>query len=299
MGNNILILGGAGFIGSYLANILSDKNDVIVLDNLINGDANRLNDKIKFIQSDVYTTKIDFTEFDYIYYLACSQISESDERPFYDCETNALGLLRVLEAVKDSKRLKKLIYTSSCSVYGNNYDATEESNIDINSIYAATKYLGENYCKVYAKNYGVPMNIVRYSNVYGYNQTPDYTCGVIGKFINYASRGKRLTVIDAEATRDYTFIEDAVEATILVGYNAPLNEIYNISTNVASSIRDIIQILKNHFKVTTRDLSSRSIDNIKYRKIINDKLLKLGWRARYDLKQGIDKIIEHEYSSSN
>ena len=293
---NCLVYGGAGFIGSYLSNELSKNHNVTVIDNEINGDKKRLNKSIK-------TINIDLDNYDYIFYLACSQISVSDNNVFEDVKNNSLNLLEILEYFKEnpSTKLKKIIYTSSCSIFGNNNGTiTEESNVDIKSIYASTKLLSENYCNLYFQNYGIPISIVRYSNVYGYNQKPPFVCGVVGKFINNAYNGIDLTIIDGNDTRDYVFIEDAVEATIVVAFSDSIGESFNLGTNTDTSINKIVEYISYYFNIKTNSIEKRLIDNVKKRKISFDKMnIKFGWKPKYNLEQGIKKIIDIEYKSNN
>jgi UDP-glucose 4-epimerase len=304
----ILVTGGAGFIGSSLVNrLLTDYNcTVIVVDNLVNGDFGRLIESDNLItinesvlNLDAYSSYID--EVDYIFHLACVQISKSSNTPFLDLETNAVSTLSILEHLRKHKNtnLKKFIYTSSCSVYGNSLTTpvTEKVPVNISSVYAATKYLGENYTNLYHKNYNIPITIVRYSNVYGYHQTPeDKVCGVIGKFIYNAINNLPLTIYgDGMYTRDYTFIEDAIDATLLAALNEKaLGRTYNISTNSNYSVTDLIKIIKSFYpNLHVSYEHPRIIDNIVHRLISYDTIQKeLKWKPIYTLEEGVQKTID-------
>jgi UDP-glucose 4-epimerase len=303
----ILVTGGAGFIGSNLVNRLLMEYDctIIVVDNLVNGDFSRLiksnnliliNDSV--LNLEAYSSYLN--EVDYIFHLACVQISKSNTIPLTDLETNAISTLNMLEYLRSHKNtnLKKFIYTSSCSVYGNSLitPITEKVTVNISSIYAATKYLGENYTNLYYKNYDIPITIVRYSNVYGYHQTPkDKVCGVIGKFIYNAINNLPLTIYgDGTHTRDYTFIEDAIEATLLAAFSKrSLGRIYNISSNSNYSVNDLIQIIKSVYPNTYVNYETpRIIDNIIDRLISYDTIqLELNWKPKCTLTEGIYKTI--------
>ena len=303
----ILVTGGAGFIGSSLVNrLLIDYNcTVIVVDNLVNGDFSRLIKSDNLITINESVLNLDsyssyLNEVDYIFHLACIQISKSSNIPFLDLETNAISTLNILEHLRKNKNanLKKFIYTSSCSVYGNSLitPVTEKVPVNISSVYAATKYLGENYTNLYHKNYNIPITIIRYSNVYGYHQTPkDKVCGVIGKFIYNAMNSLPLTIYgDGIHTRDYTFIEDAIDATLLAALNEKaLGQTYNISTNSNYSVNDLIQIIKLFYPDLYISYESpRIIDNIVDRLISYDTIQKeLNWKPKYTLEDGIQKTI--------
>lgn len=304
----ILVTGGAGFIGSSLVNHLLSKYEctVVVVDNLINGDFSRLieSDKLTVINDSVlnlqsYATHLN--DSDYIFHLACVQISKSNDIPMTDLETNAISTLNILEYLRThtNTRLKKFIYTSSCSVYGNAliYPISEQTPVNISSMYAATKYLGENYTLMYHKNYRIPVSITRYSNVYGYHQTPkDKVCGVIGKFIYNAINDIPLTIYGSgNYTRDYTFIEDAVDATLLVAFSElSLGCIYNVATNSKHSTNELISIIKSFYpNVEVKTESPRLIDNVTDRLISFDTIHRdLGWAPKYNLNSGIGRTIE-------
>ena len=304
----ILVPGGAGFIGASLVNrLLTDYScTVVVVDNLINGDFSRLikSDNLTIINESVLNLQAyaaHLNDSDYIFHLACVQISKSNDMPIIDLETNAISTLNILEYLRmhTNTRLKKFVYTSSCSIYGNavTYPISEQTPVNISSMYAATKYLGENYTLMYYKNYGIPISITRYSNVYGYHQTPkDKVCGVIGKFIYNAINSIPLTIYGSgDHTRDYTFIEDAVDATLLVAFNdLSLGRVYNIATNYNYSTNDLVDIIKSFYpRLTVNTEVPRLIDNVTDRLISYNAIQKdLGWAPRYNLNSGIARTIE-------
>jgi UDP-glucose 4-epimerase len=302
----ILVTGGAGFVGSSLVNRLLTDYDctVIVIDNLINGDFSRLikSDKLIIVNDSVLNLdaySLYLNDVDYIFHLACVQISKSNDMPMIDLETNAISTLNILEYLRThtNTRLKKFVYTSSCSIYGNFKGSTSENSPpNISSMYAATKYLAENYVSLYNKQYNIPTTIVRYSNVYGYNQTPkDKVCGVIGKYIYNAIHDMPLVVFgDGKYTRDYTFIDDAVDATLLTAFNdISTGNVYNISTNISHSVMDIIEIIKKYYPGLVIEYNNlRDIDNITDRLISYDRLMyDFNWSPKYQLLDGIEKTI--------
>jgi nucleoside-diphosphate-sugar epimerase len=302
-----VITGGAGFIGSNLVNFLlkNKKDQIVVIDNLVNGKIERINQSpnLEFINSDVldlenYSQHL--KDCDYLIHLACVQISKSNENVFLDLQTNSLSTLKILDYYsKNSNNLKKFIYTSSCSVYGSSKQLpfVESQTLIPSSFYASTKLLGENYTKIYSQDYKVPSLIIRYSNVYGYNQTPeDRVCGVIGKFIYQAIHNEPLTIFGGgEFIRDYTFIDDVIDATLMLCYSDKINgEIYNISNNVGYSVNEISELISkklNFHNVISEN--KRIIDNIDKRIISYDKLKnEFGWEPKIDLSFGIDKTVQ-------
>lgn len=307
----IIVTGGMGFIGHNLVKSLIDNYDctVVVIDNCCNSSADRLSaymHKVIFIETDVlniheYAEHID--NCDYIFHLACSPISISGEKPEHDLKVNALSTLRILNYLKDSdvSRLVRFVITSSSSVYGDiNHDNTlfDETSVPrILSNYAATKLLSENYALLYAKKHNIPVTILRYSNVYGYGQSfSNEHCGVLGRFIYNALTGANLEIFgDGEQTRDFTFIEDVVDATILSAVSMDsINEIYNISTGQEVSINSLINILKKQLPhLAVKEHKERDIDNIKRRAVSYAKAKnRLGWKPTVDIEDGINLTLQ-------
>lgn len=305
----VIVTGGLGFVGHNLVKkLVNDYNcSVTVVDNGLNSSADSLN-SIKnsytlvsksVMEDSVYPLLLDA---DYIFHLACVQIAHSSSDPLMDLHVNAESTLRMLEFLRrniESLKLKRFVYTSSASVYGSakNFPSSEEGTTKVLSHYAATKLLGENYTIIYNKQYGIPTSSVRYSNVYGYGQSPKNPyCGVMGKFIHNALFGLKLGVIgDGQQTRDYTFVTDAVDATILAAIHPHADgEIFNIGTGVEASVNEIAeQVCKNIPGTNVVYLPPRDIDNIR-RRVMDISLIqdKLGWEPLVNLSEGIQKTIE-------
>jgi UDP-glucose 4-epimerase len=207
----------------------------------------------------------------------------------------------MLDYIKQQKlsNIVRFIYTSSCSIYGgsvNNFPAIENGPMAPLSHYASTKLLGENYTMVYYRSYDVPTSSVRYSNVYGYGQSPrNPYCGVLGKFVHNVLTGSPCLIIgDGEQTRDYTFISDAVSATILAAVHpAALGEVFNVGTGVETSVNKLFDILKENISTaTSNDIPERDIDNIRRRVTNIEKIhQRLGWTPQVTMKKGIVETL--------
>ena len=179
-GKKVLVTGGLGFVGHNLVKTLLNtyQCDITVVDNCVNSSPNILDEdiaKVKFHQISVLDTNqliplLQDTNF--IFHLACKQISASGKEALDDMKVNAESTLNILEYIKNNPLplLERFIYTSSCSVYGSStkLPASENDPTYVLSNYAATKLLGENYTLIYNKNYDLATASVRYSNVYGY-----------------------------------------------------------------------------------------------------------------------------------
>jgi UDP-glucose 4-epimerase len=236
-----------------------------------------------------------------IFHLACIQINHSSKNPELDLSVNALSTLRILEYLrrKTPSSLERFIYTSTTSIYGSpeNLPISESSKPQILNHYAASKLLAEQYVMLYNLQYNIPVTVVRYSNVYGYGQTPlNPYCGVLGKFIHNALSGLPLSVFgDGEQTRDYTFIEDAISATILAALHPKaIGDVFNIGTSIETSVNKLVSYIAE--VVPTAKIvhvPERDIDNIRRRALSISKISqKLGWTPKTTIAQGVRQTIE-------
>lgn len=220
-----VVTGGAGFIRCNVVRALVRHYDVAVtvIDDMSTGSLHNLEDVIsdvKFVRGSVLDTQLlkeIISEVDLVFHLAARNIIASSQDPLADLEVNAKGSLNVLRACLSSN-VKKVIYASTSSIYGNPryLPVAEDEPPMLLNFYSVSKFAGEGYCSVFYELYDLPVVVLRYSNVYGYYQRPDNPyCGVIGKFIAWALKGEPLIIHgDGEQTRDFTFVEDVVEATI-------------------------------------------------------------------------------------
>ncbi len=305
----VLVTGGLGFVGHNLVKtLLNTYNcEVIVVDNCVNSSPAVLGadiEKVQFHQISVLDTAQLFPlieQVNFVFHLACKQISASGKEALDDMKVNAESTLNILEFIKNNALplLERFVYTSSCSVYGSStkLPASESDPTYVLSNYAATKLLGENYTLIYNKNYEIATSSVRYSNVYGYGQSPrNPYCGVLGKFVHNALTNEALSVFgDGEQTRDYTFITDAIDATILAAVHPKaLGDVFNVGTGVETSVNQLAEIIAGHVgNVEIKNVPERDIDNIRRRSIDIEKIhQRLGWSPKVNIKRGIEKTLE-------
>ena len=176
----VLVTGGAGFVGSNLVKrLLREGADVTVLDDLFTGRLENLPaDGYRFVQGSVCDPAVVETlvaEAEVVFHAAARNIVVSTRNPREDFETNIGGTLNVLLAARaNAGRIKRVLYTSSTSVYGNPryMPINEDDHLSLLTPYAVSKLGGENYCMAFYESYGVPVAAVRYSNVYGPGQDP-------------------------------------------------------------------------------------------------------------------------------
>lgn len=304
VGKRVLVTGGAGFVGSNLASRLVDIGaHVVVLDNFFTGYKENLAGlPVELVEGDVEDPLLVrrlVSSVEYVFHLAVRNIIVSTKEPVKDFTTNVGGTINVLEAcLAEKSRIKRLVYTSSVSVYGNAryLPVNEDDPKIILNPYAAGKLSAENYCMAYFETYGLPVSIVRYSNVYGPNQRPENPyCGVISKFISNALAGAPLRIYgDGEQTRDFTYVDDAVEATIRAALVSP-GLVFNVGSGVETSINTLARLIieETGSQSEIQYVDKRDIDDVR-RRVVNIELARhfLRWSPMVSLRDGIRRTVE-------
>jgi UDP-glucose 4-epimerase len=297
----VLVTGGAGFVGSStVARLLDIGAYVTVLDDFFTGLQENLPPaslRLKVIRESVTNERVVqdlVASADYVIHMAARNIIVSTKNPRDDYATNIGGTLNVLMAARDS-HVRRVVYTSSASVYGNAryLPINEDDATNMLSPYAVSKYGGENYCKAFFESYGVPVTSVRYSNVYGPLQRPENPyCGVVAKFFAAAMAGQSPVIHgDGEQTRDYTYIADAVEATLLAAVSPRADgQVYNVGTGRETTVNQLAETIVRICGRETRPkhLDRRDIDNIRRRVLNIEKARReLRWVPEMTLNSGL------------
>jgi UDP-glucose 4-epimerase len=244
----VVVTGGAGFIGSHLTENLEARGyDVTVLDDLSTGKLENIahlvnSNRIKFVQgsiTDLPLLQELFRGIDFVFHeAALARVPRSINDPLTCNEVNITGTLKVLLAARDSG-VKKVIYASSSSVYGDTDKLPETEDLPTNPLspYALAKLAGEHYCSIFRQIYGFPTASLRYFNVYGTRLDPESQYAtVIPIFIGRVARDLPPVIFgDGEQTRDFTYIEDVVQANIAAAENGA-EGVYNIGSGGRVSI---------------------------------------------------------------
>jgi UDP-glucose 4-epimerase len=234
--------------------------------------------------------------------MAARNIIASTQNPRDDFATNIGGTLNVLLAARAAREARdglpsRVVYTGSTSVYGNprSIPINEDDPIVPLSPYAVSKLSGEHYCLAFAESYELPISVVRYSNVYGEGQRPDNPyCGVVAKFFAAAYAGRPLSIHgDGQQTRDFTYVDDAVDATLLAGV-APRaeGEVFNVGTGIETSIHDLALAVGEAAgrEVDIEHIDRRDIDNIRRRVVNIEKARRmLRWSPQVAMSVGLAK----------
>ena len=243
----ILITGGAGAIGSGLANRLVQLNKVIVLDDLSSGFRSNLSKEVVFFNGSVLDDRILSEVFrnkpEIVFHMACLFANQNSvDHPFKDLEVNGIGTLKVLQHAQKN-RVERLVFASSSCVYGNSNGPLSETGLDFkpDTPYAITKLLGERYVTFFSKFYGLPTIILRYFNSYGPGEYPGKYRNVIPNFFAKALKAKPLPITGiGKETRDFNYVSDTVDATIRASYaSKAIGEIFNVGSGKETKIIDL------------------------------------------------------------
>ncbi|MGH2512549.1 MAG: NAD-dependent epimerase/dehydratase family protein, partial [Candidatus Limnocylindrales bacterium] len=302
-GLRVLVTGGAGFVGGRLVRTLVDQGALVtVLDDLFTGQPEVIPTSAQFVRGSVTDEKLVrelVADASIVFHLAARNIIASTKNPRDDFETNIGGTLNVLLAARES-RPDRVVYSGSASVYGNprTIPINEDDPVTMLSPYAVSKMGGEHYCQAFYENYGVRVAIVRYSNVFGIGQRPDNPyCGVVAKFFANAMAGEPLLMHgDGMQTRDFTYIDDAVEATLLAGIHPRAEgEVFNIGTGIETSVVGLAEAIGRALDrpVEINHIDRRDIDNIRRRVVNLEKIRRmLHWTPQTTLDRGLAQTAQ-------
>ena len=294
----ILVTGGAGFIGSHLVDrLVKENHKVVVIDNLTTGKKENVNPQADFYNLDICDfekIKPLFKNIDFVFHLAAiPQVPVSVEDPVRTSKVNILGTINVFKAAIEAK-VKRIIFASSSSVYGNQEKLPFKEDMKPNPIspYALQKLVGEQFAKLFTKLYGIPIISLRYFNVYGprIDFNSDYSL-VIGKFLKQKAEGKPLTIFgDGEQTRDFCYIDDVVDATIKAMESEKLEggEVINIGSGKSYSINylaDLIGGKRKYLAPRKGDVKHTQADITLAKKL-------LAWQPKISFEEGLKKVQE-------
>ncbi len=303
---NVLVTGGAGFIGSNIvAGLLEDGFNVRVLDNLVTGRRDNLSGlkgKVDFVLGDVRDLKVvrkavsgvDFV----LHQAALPSVPRSISDPVLTNECNVSGTVNVLFAAKEAG-VKRVVYAGSSSAYGDTPTLPKREDMTPMPLspYAVSKLAGEYYCSVFSGVYGLETTTLRYFNVFGPRQDPSSQyAAVIPKFIKMISAGKRPTIYgDGTQTRDFTYVKNVVDANILaIKAKKTSGEVVNIAcgeritlTGLASKLADVMgsNLKPEYVSELPGDIKHSLADISKAKKL-------LGYKPSVSFEEGLEVTVK-------
>ena len=297
-----IVTGGAGFIGSHMVDLLIKNNyEVTVIDNLANGRLDNIKHhkgKIQFIQADIgdYNVDLDkyFEDVDYVFhYAALADIVPSINNPIKYHKANVDGTIRILEASRKSKKLKKFVYAASSSCYGipGTYPTPETSAIAPEYPYAHTKTVGEQYVMHWGQLYNMPVISLRFFNVYGIRHRTSGTYGaVFGVFLAQLLNNQPLTIVgDGEQTRDFTYVTDIVDACFKASQSNITQEIFNVGSDNTYSINYLAELLggeKTYIPKRPGEPDCTYADITKIKTMLN-------WHPKVSFEDGVKTMLDN------
>lgn len=263
----VVVTGGMGFIGSHLTEKLLENNEVTMIDNGATGRIENIkhlldHNNLTFIRGSIVDLNLAeiFKGKDYVFHLAAiPSVPRSVRDPFASNEANVTGTLKVLIAAKDA-RIKKVIFSSSSSVYGDTPTLPKIEDMPVNpqSPYAITKATGEMYCRVFQELYGLPTVCLRYFNVFGPRQDPtSQYAAVIPKFITSILNDESPVIFgDGGQSRDFSFIKHVVNANIL-SCESDKTGVFNIACGRRITINELVSYIN---EILGKDVKPKYVD---------------------------------------
>ncbi len=305
--SKVLITGGAGFIGSNLADeLIKQGAKVVILDNFLTGFRENL-EEIKgdfdFVEGDINDNSklrraVENVEIIF-HQAALPSVPRSVENPLETHQACVNGTFNVLQKAKENN-VKRVVYAASSSAYGDQetLPKVETMRPEPLSPYAAAKLMGEYYCQVFTNVYGLETLCLRYFNVFGPRQNPSSQySGVISRFVDALMADKTPIIYgDGETTRDFTFIANVVDANIKAAQTAKgIGEVMNVANSERISLNELLEVLK---KITKRDGVSADYQperkgDVKHSQADNRRAVEwLGYEKLAGLEEGLVKTID-------
>jgi len=312
-GSKVLVIGAAGFIGGFVvAELLKqDVKEVIIYDNFTRGKLENLKESLKDERCSIFPYGGDIREIDildkamegvdYVFHLAAMWLLHCKDFPRTAFDVNIAGTFNVLEACVKHK-VKKLIYSSSASVYGDAVQVpmTEDHPFNNKNFYGATKIAGEAMCTAYNDRYGLEIIGLRYMNVYGPGQDQHAVySGVVPIVLNKIDRGEPPIVNgDGSQAYDFIYVEDIARCNIAAANSDVKLGYYNVGTEVQTTIKELCDTM---LKLTNSNLEVKYVPYSEddARQLVQNRIgsrekaqKELGFKYKYSLKEGLQKLID-------
>ncbi len=299
----VLITGGAGFIGSHIAEHYQGiAEEIRVLDNLRTGYKKNLDGlNVTFIEGSITDRELvakAVEGVDYIFHMAAMvSVPESVQKPRETVELNVYGLLNVLEEASKAG-VKKVVLASSAAIYGDNpiVPKVETMYPEPKSPYGITKLDGEYYMEMFRTSGLVNTGCCRFFNVFGPRQDPKGAyAAAVPIFMEKALRGEDITVFgDGEQTRDFIYVKDIVGGLTYVAEHPEVTGVYNVGYGGQITINDLASIIIDAAGSTSKVLHlPERLGDVKHSRACADKLRNAGWAPKYTLEEGLKTTLEY------
>jgi UDP-glucose 4-epimerase len=297
----VLITGGAGFIGSSIAEELLKENiEVVIVDNLITGKERNVPREAVLYKADICDNLDEIfmvEQPDYVIHQAAQvSVSASISDPVYDGDENIVGTINLLKTCVRHKT-KKFIFASTAALYGNpQFLPVDETHPVVPiSPYGLSKHCAELYIKLFSNLYDLPYTILRYANVYGIRQDANGEAGVVAIFIEKLLSGQTVNIYgDGLQTRDFIYVKDVARANVAALYRGK-NETINISYKTRISIQDIIaELEKIHKNIIPQTYLDERPGDIRHSILSNDKAKDLlNWNPKHSFSAGLRETFDY------
>lgn len=304
-----LVTGGAGFIGSNIVKKILEQGDFVrIIDNFATGRKENIqeflgNPNFELLEGDITDLEVAkkaVAGVDYVLHQAAiNSVPRSIDNPLNTNNSNITGTLNMLLAAREAG-VKKFVYASSSSVYGDNPELPKHEELPIKPVspYALSKYAGERYSQIFWNMYGVPTVCLRYFNVFGPKQNPhSQYSAVIPKFIALLLKGEQPTVLgDGTQSRDFTFVENVVSANLLAAESSAEahGQVFNIACGKEYSLNDMVKLISEYIGVEAKPTydSARKGDIMHTRADISKAEKVLGYKPLVDFAEGLKRTVE-------
>ncbi len=311
MAHRALVTGGAGFIGSHIADALLARGfHVVILDDLSSGRRENVPAAAEFVQADVRSAEgarlVREGGFDAVVHQAAQiDVRKSVADPVHDASINILGALNLLEAVRGAAKRPRFVFASTGgAIYGDFVTPpnVEEFSKDPDSPYGIAKLAVEHYLAYYGRIHGIEGAVLRYANVYGPRQDPHGEAGVVAIFCNRLLDGKPLTVFgDGRQTRDYVHVKDVAAANVAIATatTPPAGRLDGRAMNVGTGVEtDVLTLADTLRRVSGRDATiefapARPGEQARSAVSIEKIRRVLGWEPRRSLDVGLKETFEY------
>ncbi len=297
----VLLTGGAGFIGSHLADQLLERgHEVAVVDDLSTGERTNVPEGARFHKMDIRTGCLEvFEEFRpevLSHQAAQMDVRRSVREPDFDAEVNVLGTIRLLQNCVEHGVGRAIFASTGGAIYGEQYEfpAPEDHPQHPISPYGVSKLAGERYLHFYCVQHRLPYIALRYANVYGPRQDPHGEAGVVAIFCGNLAAGKASTINGSgEQTRDYVYVGDVARANVLALEGEAPNGAYNVGTGIETSVNELYEILleasgkelpPKHGPAKPGEQLRSSVDPSKAARFLE-------WRPEVDLTTGLKETL--------